>query len=247
MAKYPLFAAVSGQTILDEAFFRARDALNDFLSIYEGTQVDGKVGSGITEYRLDQYSYAIRLTALGVDEISRIEFHIRKEGKGADLNVALIEGFNPDGSNDGTLIIERLVPKEFLPENAGWFSIPFGISGLVRDVYYWLIVRQAGDSDNNVRLIGENNQDVLYPVWKRSGDSGAWSAENAIHFRAFSGEIGELVHGIYGDGALTWVEYSGEVVSKVYRYMPDAQGGPGIRDIQTYTWSGEYLKKGVVS
>jgi hypothetical protein len=247
MAKYPLFAAVSGQTILDEAFFRARDALNDFLLIYEGTQVDGKVGSGITEYRLDQYSYAIRFKLNNVNEVSRVELHIRKEGEGADLIIAVVEGFNPDSSNDGTLLIERLVPKEFIPEGYTWISIPVGLEGLVRDAYYWLIVKQAGDSANNIRLVGETNQDTLYPVWKRAGDSGAWTAENAIHFRAFSGEIGELVHGIYGDGALTWVEYSGEVVSKVYRYLPDAQGGPGIRDIQTYTWLGEYLKKGVVS
>ncbi|MBC9786455.1 hypothetical protein H1S01_18525, partial [Heliobacterium chlorum] len=66
----------------------------------------------------------------------------------------------------------------------------------------------------------------------------------AIHFKIFSGENGELRHGMYGSGYTT-IEYSGEMISKMYRYLPPAgttQGG--IRDVLTYTWNGEYLKRG---
>lgn len=247
MAKYPLFAAVSGQTILDEAFFRARDSLNDFLLVYEGTQRDAKTGSGVVENNLSQYSYAVRFRTNGTSEIGRIEVEIRKEGEGVDLIVALVEGFSPDGSNDGTVIIERLMPKEFLSDTKRYVSIPMGVEGLIPDAYYWLVFRQNGDTNNNVRLIGENNQDALYPVWRRTGNSGAWTAESAIHFKIFSGESGNLLHGIYGSNGITWVEYSGEIVSKVYRYLPPSDGPDGgIRDIITYTWVGEYLKRGEV-
>ena len=55
--------------------------------------------------------------------------------------------------------------------------------------------------------------------------------------RVFSGASGELKHGIYGGNGYTTVEYSGEIVSKVYRYLPPADGPDGgIRDVITYTW-----------
>jgi hypothetical protein len=64
----------------------------------------------------------------------------------------------------------------------------------------------------------------------------------------YAGESGDLKHGIYGENGYTTVEYdvNGQV-SKVYRYLPPADGPTGgVRDIQTYIWAGEYLKSGVV-
>jgi len=62
-----------------------------------------------------------------------------------------------------------------------------------------------------------------------------------------SGESGELVHSIYAGTGYTTVEYSGEIISKVYRYLPPADGPTGgIRDVMTFNWSGEYIKGGDV-
>lgn len=171
-----------------------------------------------------------------------------KHGSGADLVVEVRSGFNPNGSTDGTLLKSMKLPKEFIPTSRSYWSIPFALGGLTSGSQYWLIVRGAGDATNHFHLHGETSQDANYPCYYRAkGGSGAWTAENAIHFKVYSGESGNLLHGIYGSNGITWIEYSGEIVNKVYRYLPDAQGGPGIRNIEAFTWSGEYLKKGVVS
>ena len=80
-----------------------------------------------------------------------------------------------------------------------------------------------------------------------AGTSGAWTANNALHFRVFSGVAGELIHSIYAGTGYTTVIYSSEIISKVYRYLPPGDGPDGgIRDVITYTWTGEYLTGGDV-
>lgn len=243
-----LYAFKNGVTVLDETVMNSLLSLQEFVLVYEGTQRDAKTGSGTAEFDCASYDHAIRFTANSTTEVARVEFELVKHGSGADLIVEVRSGFNPNGSTEGTLLKKMTLPKEFIPTSRAYFSIPIALEGLTSGSQYWLIVRGAGDATNHFHLHGETSQDSNYPCYYRAkGGSGAWTAENAIHFKVFSGESGNLLHGIYGSNGITWVEYSGEVVSKVYRYLPDAQGGPGIRNIETFTWSGEYLKKGVVS
>jgi len=239
----------NGVTVLDQTQMNSLLSLQDFRLIYTGSQVDAKTGSGVTENSIAEYTFAARFTLTGVTEISRVELELDKDGDGADLVVQIRNSdFNPDGSNDGTVLKQVVVPKEFIPASAAYWSVPIDLTGLTAGNYYWLVVVKAGDATNKVDWIGEADQDANYPVYYRAGDSGAWTAGNALHFKIFSGESGDLKHGIYGQNGITWVEYSGEIISKVYRYLPpsDTTAG-GIRDVITYTWSGEYLKKGVVS
>jgi len=145
---------------------------------------------------------------------------------------------------DGTLLKQVVVPKEFLPDPKAYWSVPIGLAGLTSGGIYWLVVLRAGDATNRLDWMGESSQDANCPAYYRTTDSGAWTVTNALHFRVFSGESGELKHSLYGAGHTT-IEYSGEVMSKVYRYLPPADGpAGGIRDAITYTWSGEYLKGG---
>jgi len=244
----PLYAPKNGVTPIDQTFLGSLLSLQDFVLIYEGSQIDSKTGSGVTENNVYEYNFAIRITATGVTEISRIELEIAADGEGQDLTVELRgSDFNPDGSNEGTLLGSVVVPKEFLPADAAYWSIPLAVSGLTAGQNYWLIVKKVGDATNHFHLIGEAGTDANHPCYRRAGDSGAWTENNAIHFKAYSGESGDLIHGIYGENGYTTVEYSGEIVSKVYRYLPPPNGPEGgIRDILTYTWSGEYLKRGEV-
>ena len=235
-------------TIINDANMNALLALQDFRLIYEGTERDAKIGEGVTENNIANYSFCARFTLTGSTEVARIELELDRDNNGSDLVVQIRSGMNPAAGGDGTLLKQVVVPKEFIPDPKGFWSVPIGLTGLTSGAQYWLAVVKSGDATNKADWIGEASQDGSYPAYYRAGESGAWSAINALHFKVFSGESGELVHGIYGANGYTTVEYSGEIISKVYRYLPPADGpSGGIRDIIEYAWSGEYLTKGVVT
>lgn len=242
-----LYAFKDGLTILNQDNLNQMLALQDFRLLYEGTQRAAKTGSGVVENSIADYSYCTRFTLTGATEIGRIELELDRDGLGADLIVQIRQGMVPASGTDGTLLKQVVVPKEFMPLTKAYWSIPIGLTGLTSGGQYWLVVVRAGDATNKLDWIGEAAQDASYPAYYRAGDAGVWTISNALHFRVYSGASGELKHGIYGGNGYTTVEYSGEIVSKVYRYLPPADGSEGgIRDIVTYTWAGEYLVGGDV-
>jgi hypothetical protein len=243
-----LHAFKDGVTVLNEDNLNQMLSLQPFQLVYEGTQRDAKTGSGVTENNIANYSYCTRFTLTGSTEISRVELELDRDELGADLVVQIREGMDPANGDDGTLLKQVVVPKEFIAEAKAYWSIPIGLTGLTSGAQYWLVVAKAGDAVNYLDWVGEAAQDASYPAYYRAGDSGAWAVNNALHFRVYSGAAGELKHGIYGSNGYTTVEYSGEIVSKVYRYLPPSDGpAGGIRDVITYTWTGEYLTKGVTT
>lgn len=242
-----MYAFKDGLTILNEENMNAFLALQPFSLIYEGTERDAKTGGGVVENNIANYSYCTRFTLTGSTEIGRVELEVDRDGDGADLIVQIREGMDPAAGNDGTLLKEVVVPKEFIPETKTYWSVPIGLSGLTSGGQYWLVVVRNGDATNKLDWIGETTQDASYPAYQRAGDSGAWTVRNALHFRVYSGASGDLRHSIYAGTGYTTVEYSGEIISKVYRYLPPADGSDGgIRDVVTYSWSGEYLVGGDV-
>jgi hypothetical protein len=242
-----LNAFKDGVTVINQDNMNQLLSLQNFALIYEGTERDSKTGSGVTENNIANYSYCARFTLTDSTEIGRVELEVDKDGIGADLIVQIRSEMDPANGNDGTLLKQVVVPKEFIPEAKRYWSVPIGLSGLTSGAQYWLVVVRAGDATNKLDWVGEASQDANYPAYYRAGDSGAWTANNALHFRVLSGESGELVHSIYAGTGYTTVEYSGEIVSKVYRYLPPADGPEGgIRDVMTYSWSGEYLRGGTL-
>lgn len=240
-----LNAFKDGVTILNQDNLNQMLALQPFQLIYEGTQRDAKTGDGVVENSIANYSYCTRFTLTSSTEIGRIELEVDRDGLGADLVVQIRTGMDPATGVEGTVIKEVMAPKEFISVAAAYWSVPIGLTELTEDGTYWLVVLQAGDAVNHLDWVGEAAQDVNYPAYSRNGGSGAWTASNALHFKVFSGEAGELVHSIYGGTGYTTIEYDSEIISKVYRYLPPADGpAGGIRDIITYTWSGEYLVGG---
>ena len=242
-----LHAFKDGLTILNQDNLNSLLALQPFQLIYEGTQRAGKTGSGVNEASIAEYSYCTRFALSGSTEISRVELEVDRDGDGADLILQIRSGMNPAAGDDGTLLKQVVVPKEFIPTTKAYWSIPVGLTGLTSGGQYWLVVKRNGDAVNKVDWIGETAQDASYPSYQRAGASGAWTARNALHFKVFSGASGDLKHSIYAGTGYTTIEYSGEIISKVYRYLPPADGPEGgIRNIITYAWSGEYLVSGVV-
>jgi hypothetical protein len=240
-----MYAFKAGTTVLDESTMNSLLSLQPFKLIYEGTQRAGKTGSGVVENSIANYSYCARFTLTGSTEIGRVELEIDRDNLGADLVVQIRSGMNPGGGVDGTLLKQVVVPKEFIPDPKGYWSVPIGLTGLTSGGTYWLVVIKAGDATNKVDWIGEITQDANYPAYQRAGDSGAWVVRNALHFRVLSGESGELVHSVYAGTGYTTIKYSGEIISKVCRYLPPADGPEGgIRDVLTFSWTGEYLKGG---
>lgn len=240
-----LNAFKDGLTTINEENMNALLSMQPFQLIYEGVQRDAKTGGGVVENNIANYSYCTRFTLTGSAEIGRVELEVDRDGLGADLIVQIRSGMNPASGVDGTLLKQVVVPKEFIPDPKAYWSVPIGLSGLTSGGTYWLVVRRNGDSTNKVDWIGETTQDASCPAYQRAGDSGAWVVRNALHFRVLSGESGELVHSVYAGTGYTTIKYSGEIISKVYRYLPPADGPEGgIRDIMTFNWNGEYLKGG---
>ena len=242
-----LNAFKDGLTILNQDNLNSLLALQDFVLLYTGTQRNAKTGSGVVENNLANYSFCTRFTLTGSTEIGRVELEVDRDGEGADLVLEIRSGMNPAAGNDGTLLKQVVVPKEFIPATKTYWSIPVGLTGLTSGGQYWLVVKRGGDATHHLDWVGETAQDASYPAYYRAGDSGAWTANNALHFRVYSGASGDLKHSIYAGTGYTTVEYSGEIISKVYRYLPPADGPEGgIRDVLTLNWSGEYIKGGDV-
>lgn len=221
-------------------------SLQNFALIYEGTERDGKTGSGVVENSVANYSYCARFTLTGSTEIGRVELEVDRDGNGADLTVQIRSGMNPGSGVDGTLLKQVVVPKEFIAETAAYWSVPIGLSGLASGGQYWLVVKRKGDAVNKVDWIGETAQDVSYPAFQRAGDSGVWTARNALHFKVFSGVSGLPVHIVEGGTAITTVKYTSGLPSALYTYIPPEDGPDGgVRDILTISYSGGLPVKGV--
>lgn len=241
-----MHAFKDGVTVLNEDNLNQMLSLQPFQLIYEGTQRDAKTGSGVAENSIANCSYCARFTLTDSTEIGRVELEVDKDGIGADLIVQIRSEMDPANGNAGTLLKQVVVPKEFIPETAAYWSVPIGLSGLVSGGQYWLVVQQAGDSANKLDWVGEAAQDASYPAYYRAGDSGAWTANNALHFRVYSGVSGLPRHVIEGENALTTVDYSSGLPSKLYGYIPPSDGpAGGVRDVLVISYSGGLPVKGV--
>lgn len=235
-------------SVLDE------DRLNSLLrvvpsvEIYQGSEVDAKSGTGVTENSVADYSYCFRVTATAVTELSRIELAVDKDEDGSDLSIDILDtDFNPDGSAEGTVLGSMLIPKEFIPLTAGTVSIPLNVRSLTAGQYVWVRINKAGDATNKLDIVGEASQDASHPAYYRAGISGVWTENNALHFKAYSGRAGEIMHSMYEGGGFESYEYTSDLLSKVYYYLPpDGGSGLGLRQIETLVWDGEYLDRSEV-
>lgn len=238
-----------GLTVLNQTNMNELVKLQPFTLLYEGSVVGVKTGAGATENDVADNYFMISCVATGVSSISRALLKIAADGAGQDLTVDLIDSdFAADGSNDGTILKTIVIPKEHLPASAAIVQIPLGVSGLTPGANYWLRVSKVGDTTNHFHLIGEASADALYPVWRRAGTSGVWSANNAVHFAYYSGDTGVPVHEIYGANGYTTIEYSAGLPTRQLFYMPPADGAAGgIREILTLSYASGILTGGVVT
>jgi len=247
-----LNAFENGVTALTEDVMNELLALQAFKLLYEGTAIDSKSDSGTTENNVFDYYFAVRFTATGVTSITRGELTIAMDGSGADLTATILDSdFDPGGSAEGAVLKTIIVPKEHLPASAATVYVPIDLSGLTDGNNYWIKVSKVGDSTNHFHLVGEASQDAAHPCYRRAGTSGAWTANNAIHFAVYDGQNADdsIVHGIYGTSLTeTYIYTSGGDLNQVYRYCPPyGKTAGGIRDIMTVTLSGDFLISGVVT
>lgn len=214
-------------------------SLQPFSIIYEGAQRGAKTGSGVLENNLADYNFCCRFTLAGSTAIDRVELHLDRDGAGNDVIVQIRTGMVPGSGADGILLKEVRIPAEFIPASAAYVSVPVNLSGLTSGAQYWIVVKKGGDATNHIDWVGETTSDSSYPAYRRSGDSGAWSSVYALHFRVYSGASGLPRHVIEGGNALTTIEYSSGMPSKIYQYIPPSDGpAGGVRDVLTLSYSG---------
>jgi len=245
-----LNAFKDGRSTFDEDTMNSILTAQPFSLIYQGSQRDAKGGSGVVENSIANYNHCARFTLTGATDIGRVEIELDRDNLGADLTVQIREGMDPANGDDGTLLKQVVVPMEFIPDPKAWWSVPINLTGLTSGAQYWLVVVKAGDAINKVDWIGEAAQDAGYPAYYRAADTGAWTANNALHFKVFSNDPAEgqddIVHSISGDNLAATFEYDANgLVTKTYRYLPPPDGPDGgIRDVLTFAMSGDYLMGG---
>lgn len=233
-----------GLTVLNQDNLNALLSLQPFQLIYEGTQRSAKIGSGVVENNIADYSFCSRFTLTGSTAIDRVELEVDRDGNGADLVLQIRSGMNPAGGNDGTLLKQVVVPKEFIPTTKAYWSIPVGLAGLTSGGQYWLVVKRGGDATHHLDWVGETAQDSSYPAYYRAGDNGAWTANNALHFRVYSGisTNNRAIH-VLVPNAYMWLFYDAQGFwQKVYTYCPAADTHEGgIRQKVTINRSGSVV------
>lgn len=208
--------------------------LNDLLSpqsfslIYSGgaTQ-DSYEGTGAAAYSLADHNYIAQIVDWDIFDVlawasagnkGRLELKLDKDYQGADLTVQIRDSaFNPDGSSAGALVKEIVIPKEFLPASAEWYSIPLDFT-LGMD--YWILCKKAGDGWNKVKWTGDAAANPAQPAYYRTGDSGAWTEAAALTYRIILNGDEKLLHELAGTNGLATYKYAGDLLTKGYFYLP---------------------------
>ena len=227
-------AAKNGVTTLDENWLNAIISAQSSVLLFDGTQADAKTGTGVTDNDLSLNTYIARFTLTGQSTIGRVELELTKAGAGADLTLEIRDNtFAAAGTNDGVLLKSITFPAKIFPASPAFISLPVDLSGLTAGAYYWLRVNKAGDATNRNLWRGEAAQDAAYPVYYRSGTTGAWTAGNALHFKVFAATAGTylLKHGIWGINGKTLVEYNADgTIAYIWRWLPSSDGAWQIVD-----------------
>lgn len=227
-----------GYSPLNESTMNPLLALQEFIILYDGTQRDAKAGAGVLENTLADYNYCARFTLIGSTELARVDLHLDADGTGSDLTVQIRSGMDPAAGTDGTLLKEVLIPAEHIPDTAAYVSVPINLTGLTAGNQYWIVVKKAGDATNHNDWTGETTTDASYPAYKRSGDSGAWTATYALHFAVYSGVSGLPRHVIEGTNGLTSIDYTSGLPTRICQYIPPGDGAAGgVRDVLTLSYT----------
>ncbi|MEW5952626.1 MAG: choice-of-anchor R domain-containing protein [Bacillota bacterium] len=227
-------------SVLDEATLNAIISAQNSVLLFDGTQADAHTGAGVTDNDISNNSYIARFTLTGQTTIGRAELNLSKTGVGANIVLEIRDNtFNPNGTNDGMLLKSMVFPAKLFPTAATYTSLPVDLSGLTAGATYWLRVNKAGDATNRMLWRGEATINASYPTYFRSGLSGAWTANNALHFRVFANTPGTylLRHGVWGTNGQTLVLYGGSNnISEIWRWLPANDGVFVICDKLTPTY-----------
>lgn len=230
----------NGLTVLDEATLNAIISAQPSVLLFDGTQADAKTGAGVTDNDLSLNTFMARFTLTGQTTVGRVELELTKAGTGADLTLEIRDNaFAADGTNDGALLKSITFPAKMFPAAAAYISLPVDLSGLTAGAYYWLRVNKAGDATNRNLWRGEAAQDAAYPAYYRSGSSGAWTANNALHFKVFANTPGTYVlrHSIWGTNGKSLIEYNANgTINYIWRWLPASDGSWIIVDKVTFTY-----------
>ena len=247
-----LNAFEDGQTILNSANMNGLMSGQPWALIMDGDQADAKTGAGVFANDCSTAFIIARFTLTGQTTIGRVELDLSAAGAGQDLTIEIRDSaFSPNGSNDGVLLKSVTIPKKILPAAQGYLSIPIDLTGLTAGATYWLRINKIGDAVNHFHWHGEASQDASYPAYYRSGTTGAWTANNALHFKIYAETPGTetLMHAIIGTNDVTTIIYSApDVISKIYHWCPGPSGVFVISEIATPTLDANGIPvKGVMS
>lgn len=244
---YPLYSYKSGLDILDEARMNSLIAPHPAELVWTGTIADSKTGSGVNEIDCTGYSHCIRFTATSTTEMARIELDLASDGNSADLIIEIRSGMVPASGTDGTLLKSVKIPGSWIPALQTYVSIPISLTGLTAGNQYWIVVKKAGNSTDHNHLYGETSQDASYPCYSRSGESGAWTLENSIHFKIYNGDVIRPLTAITRGEALVAYSYtaSGTLASMKY-YIPTIDGSKAINETITAVYDSSGLIKRLV-
>ena len=195
-----LYAWKNGITGVGEGQMNNLIAAQSSVLIFEGDETVDSTGDGTTEYNLslsDQYD--LFTVPSSNRSIGRVELQIVKYGVGSDLTMQIIRGIP---TNPTEVLKEITYPAKLFDD--GYISLPVDLND-IDSGSYWIILKQAGDSTNHLRWVGEADQD------------------ETKHFKVFANTTGSFIlrHGIYGGNAMSRIDYeSNGLIKEIWRWLP---------------------------
>jgi len=214
--------------------------MQDFIILREGSLLRNSSPTVGAYLRSDQFSYVMPFQ-IASTRLDRVNLDVYRTGIPGDLKVQIRRGMNSPPTATGTVIAERVIPWEWVPDTrdaSWWLSIPLGIrTGITSNEQLFLCLDRVGTSAAYFNFAGFTAFNSSFPTYQAAiqlGQTGTWAQARQIRHQFLAGDTGMVRGSIIGGNGISQIDYGANGVSHVREYLPPADDpSGGIRSVLT--------------